>query len=477
MRTLLLASAVLILVVGQAMGASTVSMALEVGGSTNGASCVNRVVFTPGTTSPTDPVAVDANGDLTWAVRIYASGDYDDGGTKLIKGVANFVFDLKLYEGTGIGGPLVTSAVFHSTTNGNPDCAGNREGDPTKQPTAGFMTNAAFAYIYTTINPAYSPGRIFDYYRPSTYPNPPGPGDIKGGGPRMNVHCYPKAPPNSGELYGMGAGYSSWDPVNLATYTVSGVGMTPGLGNGPVCEGQISGLTVGQTYTLRLIPGGGINVLKQNIGPSGTDVNKFARAADTWNQESTITFVVTSPPPPLPTILGWSSARTCGGVVRMITLDATKPLGSYTTEPRRNGVQHIIVDFSADVTANYHHGQVQISNGLQIDNDYLINNGQSLQVDVSNSLDSFCYTVDISQAVTGLAVSPPQPTVCGVQVLGGDVNGDGFISGTDVNFLKSKVGQSVTNNEKFDLNCDGNISGTDVNLVKSLVNTSEAGCF
>jgi hypothetical protein len=257
--------------------------------------------------------------------------------------------------------------------------------------------------------------------------------------------------------------------------------MTPGLGNGPVCEGQISGLTVGQTYTLRLIPGGGINVLKQNIGPSGTDVNKFARAADTWNQESTITFVVTSPPPPAPTILGWSSARSCGGVVRRMALDRTKPLGSYTTEPRRDGVQQILVDFSKDVgptgSNTYQPGHIAISNDLVVENESLVNGGQTLQINVSNCQDGFCYTIDIAGAVSDLA--PTESTVCGVQVLAGDVNGSGTLTATDISFVKTKVGQSIDGNEKFDINCSGTITATDMSLLKTWVVAGghEATCW
>lgn len=494
MRKLILASTILFVVVGQTMAASTIWMELEVGGSNNGATCDNRQYFTPGHTED-GAVNLGYDGRLTWAVRLHASGTHlNESSQELeIRGVANFVFDLELYEGSVAPENLVTTATFLSTAN-----TGNCgiEADPSKNPTANFLSNAAFAYSYNLNNSG--PARIFDWFLADAYGHKPG-------GPRMDVHCYPKAA--AGKLLGMGAGYSSWnkDP-NYTSYTTGGLGKgdapsypkptIPGcvgdaalgcFGWGPVAEGQIEGLVAGTTYVLRLVPGGREDV-QPPIRPNNILRNEavgtrevFAKAADTTLGD-TITFVPQTPPPQFH-IIGWSSVRNCGGVRLPIALDPAPAAGEpgVKTETRRYGVQTIVVDFDGDVTGYYSPGHISLTNGLELVpppgiGEQLINGGHSLEINVVGSYDSLCYTIDITGAISNLATTPPQDQDCVVQVLAGDVNGDGAVTISDSNLVRSRNGQPITGNERLDVNCDGQITISDTNLVRSL-NGHEASCW
>jgi hypothetical protein len=475
MRTLLLASAVMMLVVGRAMGANSVQMRLEVNGKNNGASCDNRIAFTPGSEADGQFVTA-AGGDVTWGVRLYASGDYLDGSTKPIHGVANFVFDLELYRGTYPGGTLATDAVFHSTVNEKPDCADDRE--KIIEPTGSMMTAAAFAYAFNL--GGNGPGRVFDYWQAI-----PAEGR-KGGGPRMNVHCYPKAPPSSGKLFGMGAGYSSWNRTDADLFTTAGVGMVGaapigdpacgGLGHGPVCEGQISGLTPG-TYTLRLIPGGGINHAGEGVNVLNdlSKANRFARAADTANQEDTITFIVPLRCPPPPT-LAWFSMKTCANVELSIQLD--QDALSRTTECRKDGVQKVVVRFREAVSAIYRPGQVQVTGGTLAvgpGGDSLSPDGLYLTIPLTGSADGFCYKIDISQCFS--AGATVTNTVCRVGTLYCDVNDDGTVDLGDMLITKGRINYTVDPTYcRYDVNCDGAIDLGDMLIVKSRIGGGLTAC-
>ncbi|MGQ9651517.1 MAG: dockerin type I repeat-containing protein [Phycisphaerae bacterium] len=494
MRKFMLASTVALFIVGQTMGASTVTMELELGGSNNGATCATPIYFTPGSTED-GQYALDENGRLTWAARIHASGTHLDASQQevAIRGIANFVFDLELYHDAVNPANLVTTATFMSTANQQMTNCGVEQNWSNVPAGMAYLSNAAFAVVFdTNTSTAIGPGRAVDYYR-VTDGHP-------GGGPRMDVRCYPKAAAGEGTLQGVGAGYSLWNKSSLSLLTVGGIGRgdfasIPGqgrpygylanpetkasgdpsygwLGYGPVVEGQIEGLQPGVTYILRLVPGGGINVLR---GGTQTQVSSevFAIAADTVHGDD-ITFTVAPPQQPVQ-IVGWSSVRDCGGIVRAISLDPAPSVGQLlTTETRKDGVQMIQIDFDGDITSRHVPGQVSLSNDLNLVSEAVINGGQSLSLTVSNSQDGYCYTVDISGAISGLAAG--QDTNCSVQVLAGDVNGDGTVSTTDIAFLKSKIGRPIEGNERFDLTCDGVISTTDIAYLKSRVGR-QATCW
>lgn len=493
MRKFMLASTVVWFIVGQTMGASTVTMELELGGSNNGATCATPIYFTPGSTED-GQFALDENGRLTWAVRIHASGTHLDASQQevAIRGVANFVFDLELYHDYVDPANLVTTATFMSTANQEMTNCGVEQNWSNVPAGMAYLSNAAFAVVFdTNTSTSVGPGRIVDYYR-LTDGHP-------GGGPRMDVRCYPKAAAGEGKLQGVGAGYSLWNKSSLSLLTIGGIGRgdfasIPGpgrpygylantetkasgdpsygwLGYGPVVEGQIEGLQPGITYILRLVPGGGINVLRGGT-QTQTSAEVFAIAADTTVGDD-ITFTIAPVQPPVQ-ILGWSSVRDCGGVFRAIPLNPTRSVGQVlTTETRKDGLQMIQIDFDGDITGRHVPGQISLSNDLSLVSEAVINNGYSLLLTVTNSQDGYCYTIDIGEAVDGLA---SLDTDCAVQVLGGDVNGDGGVSATDLAFVKSKVGQAIEGNEKLDLTCDGSITATDMAYLKTRVGR-QATCW
>lgn len=489
MRKFMLASTVVLFIVGQTMAAnSRVWMELELGGSNNGATCLNPVYFTPGSTAD-GQYALDTNGRLTWAVRIHAEGTHIDkyGVEQPIRGVANFVFDLKLYHDAVDPNNLVTTATFMSAANEVMTDCGIEQNWSNVPAGAAYLSNAAFAYVF---NLNYSgPARAIDWWAADLLGH-------KAGGLRMDVRCYPKAAAGEGMLLGVGAGYSRWNKsvvterstgglgrgdfssipapdegrpygyLNTAEAKLTGDPVWGWLGYGPVVEGQIEGLEEGVNYILVLEPGGGINAIRDEVKVGGA-IEVFAIAVDDGDDVDTIAFTVVPPPEPVQ-IVGWSSVRDCGGVARSIALNPTPIVGELlTTETRKDGVQKIQVDFDSDMTANYTAGQISLSNDLNLVSEGLINGGQSLLITVSNSQDGYCYTIDISGAITGLASG--EDTDCVVQVLAGDVNGDGVVSTTDMAFIKSKVGGVIDGNERFDVTCDGNLSTTDMAYIKSRV--------
>jgi hypothetical protein len=354
-----------------------------------------------------------------------------------------------------------------------------------------YLSNAAFAVVFdTNTSTSVGPGRIVDYYR-LTDGHP-------GGGPRMDVRCYPKAAAGEGKLQGVGAGYSLWNKSSLSLLTVGGIGRgdfasIPGpgrpygylanaetkasgdpsygwLGYGPVVEGQIEGLQPGITYVLRLVPGGGINVLRGG-SQTQSSAEVFAIAADTTVGDD-ITFTIAPVQPPVQ-ILGWSSVRDCGGVPSPIALDPAAVGGNVSTETRNGGVQKIVVDFDGDVSGSYEEGHISLTGGLTLVDENLINGNQSLEIIVSGSTNGSCYVIDITGAVLLAAGQDPN---CAVRVLEGDVNNDGTTNLIDMAFVKSKNGQVLGGNERFDVNCDGAVNLIDMAKTKSLNGSQGTTC-
>lgn len=94
MRTLSMVGAVALLLAASAMGASTVSFDLRIGGNNHVAdwedpSTVINTAFTQGSDTPPQQ-----DGIVTWDVSVAASGT--DAGSLDVQGVANIVFDLKV---------------------------------------------------------------------------------------------------------------------------------------------------------------------------------------------------------------------------------------------------------------------------------------------------------------------------------------------------------------------------------------------
>ncbi len=225
-----------------AIGASTVTFELGLGGSVNAARCPEigpRAYFTGH--DPSDGQVFREGTAVTWSVKVAATGTHSTtAGEYPVRGVANFVFDLEVHSG-GAEGPL-QAVTFQSVVN---DGAG---GCPT--------TAAAFAYSMGLFDAG--PARVID---PQT--------GLLLGGPALAYHTYP-TDKHDGRLLGMGAGYRSWVRTGAMGSSVAGLGQVTGepgdptygtLGTGPVCEGQISGLPRG-TYVLKLRPCKGNNVLR-----------------------------------------------------------------------------------------------------------------------------------------------------------------------------------------------------------------------
>lgn len=283
-RTLGLAGVVGLLVVSQAIGATTVGFTLEAGGNNNAAAykAGSPALFTQGTTS--DGQVFPSGQPVTWGVRLSASGTHT--GSISTNGVANFVFDLELHSGTE-NGPLVNTAQFHSTVND-----GNN-GD--------VLAAAAFAMSFNLAS--LGPGRVVDP-QSGVVGLKGGPlcGGVDNSADKLRSATYPTAEP--GKLVGMGAGYNAWKACCGSVKTTAGIGMDgaipagTGLGSSlTICEGQISNLAPG-TYVLKVVPAAGNNVLRGDVALT-SDQNSFAVAADTTVGD-TLTFVVQNIAPPGP---------------------------------------------------------------------------------------------------------------------------------------------------------------------------------
>lgn len=283
--------ALLAVLAAQAMGASRITYSLDLGGNNSAQQWKSgtRVPYVRG--NKPDGQEFYSGYLLDYAVILEASGVHSQPGhasdNKEIFGAANVVFNLELLDAND---QPVTDAIFKSTIN---DGQGS---DP--------LAASAFAVGFT-FNPSL-PGRLID---PTTL-----------GGPRLEpIFTYPTAPPGSGKLIGMGAGFKEWIRTG-AGITMPGVGMATvppppsnpngarrnGLGVVPIAEGQIdiSNLAPG-TYKLRVSAGAGNNVLRGDLDMvAATNRPAFAVAANEVAPAVTRTFVVTPDEPCTPGIEG-----------------------------------------------------------------------------------------------------------------------------------------------------------------------------
>jgi hypothetical protein len=479
------ASLVLIMAAGTAVAATQVGFELGVGGSNAGSRCPagGAYYFFDATNEVTDDTATFPVGStVTWSLYIDVSGFHTVNSVNYnTPGAANIVFDVALHDGATTAGPLVGTANYHSTVmDGNGGCA---------------LASASFAYGMNGWNAG--PARIIDKLQ-----GPPH------GGPNMNVYLYPTNP-GDGTLLGMGAGYASWDRSSYTTQSTAGVGRTSApcdpnaaigcLGRGPIAEGQISGLAVG-TYTLEVIPGAGINVLRgdKNLG---VQQDSFAIAADNTAPD-TITFQIIDA---ACTITKWASIRdhdnTVGTSLQEVGLDPIATGTEVRSESRRNGltapggpnpsgIKMIVIDFDKDVTSSYVPGVtvVDANNGANTYNpssEYLQNGGTQLvlefmttvpgdlDVDDSTLPDEVCYVIDLASNVTCLQGD----TDCMVRALTGDVAGSvsGFGNGstntTDSAAIRAEflAGTIVAGDDaRYDVTANGQINQTDASYVRDI---------
>ena len=444
MRIMKLAGVALLLISAPALGQTLVAFELEMGGDNQDARCPEDVggsydFFLLGDTANGQQLSLGQ--PVTWGVRVSASGDYEVPGSPGTyvgtPGVANFVFNLELHQGTAAG-PLVTTATFESSTQNG----------------VGGCDAASAAFAYTMDANGWGPARAIDPFYGGPY-----------GGVRMDVNTYPTNP-GDGTLLGMGAGYSRWvRSGGFPEYSIAGVGRTEVpcdptygcVGVGPVCEGQISGLGLG-TYTLVVTAGAGVNVLRSG-GVQDVDLsvsqNSFAIAADS-TQDDEITFEIVDLPDCDAVVTSVATVKTHANGPWAITDNAAPWLVTESRTTFDEPPLQIVITFSSDV------GSLQGAvggGGLTVDNQTLSGDGLTLTLDVSGAANFNSYTIDLSAA---LPDCPAGSEVIVVRQCEGNTNSDNTTNNTDKSQVAAANGVLADGNTAFmDVNLDGIVSNTD----------------
>jgi len=347
-----LATAVLILVAAPALADSLIEYELQLGGDNHAsdikADPIVRTAYTAG--NPADGQTFEA-GDLNWATTIQVSGTHSQSGHPsdglATQGVANFVFDLELREGSATG-PLVSTADFYSSIHdgtGALTCApGGRDwmAGHVLPSLAEFCAGSAFAFTYDIAGLGWGYGRVIEALDVGDYT-----------GPFMEIGWYPTVDADNGRILGTSAGYGQWSRTGgFATRTTKGVGLPgpypDGLGIVPVVEGQIdtSQLDPG-TYVLVLVAGAGHNVLRGDVDLVNEDAPAFAVPANQVNGDM-ITFTITASaaPPMAETAASWKYHTCAGSDSEIDVLDRT---GGLDIETRQGSVTKLVVGFDADI--------------------------------------------------------------------------------------------------------------------------------
>lgn len=300
MRKVIGMTVIAMLLVAPAFGQTAkIEYFLQLGGSSNGLG-----LYTPGneySAYPNDPseTGPEVTDTLNWAVRVQASGQHN--GVD-IWGVANVVWDLKLYKADNVTGIGEDQTVGADATVGNTGSSVQVPfGFSADAQTPGFFSSmdpglaAAFARTFRVYN-----GAGLDDGGSPIYSTIVDPADIADG-PGLSRYTYPNTMSNSqaksGTLVGMGAGYTKFDsrpcdpdidPGCTNGPERSGVGLTSGscfqLGDAfsnIIAEGQLrlTGLPPGR-YILKLVPGKGNNILRGDTDAACEDVilGNFAAA-------------------------------------------------------------------------------------------------------------------------------------------------------------------------------------------------------
>lgn len=469
MKKILGLAALLAVAVAPVYGASTITYGLQLEGNNHAAEWAAGTVvpYTPGSTADGQNLANDAV--IDWAVTVAVTGDSF--------GAANLVFNLELWKdgalvAVGAGSP--STPGFFSTINDGDQDAGQASADP--------LALAAFAFGVNVGEPTL--GRLFD-------PTPAGsPSGVHG--PNMSQATLPSAagyPANStaplGTLVGMGAGYTKLDgneTVGLLERVGVGfdaAGTVPndicaGLGMGPIAEGQIN-LTgmPGGTYTLKVVPGNGNNVVKSGVFfcDAGTTGN-FAVKADV-TQGDEISFVLAPPAVTCSTVPALASAvsrRTHGAAG---DFDVALPLtGSVGVEGRQNGPTLMVLTYSAAVM-----GTPTASAGTAT-----LVNDTTVTVALPNAVDGSCVSVTVSglKCKADGSTTVPAATVKARYLLGDTIGAIATpaVTSNDVAFAKSKSGLAVdATNFRADVIANGTLNSNDVAIVKSRSGvTTPAAC-
>lgn len=497
MKSLKMAAIGALLVGGQALGQSTFTFELSLGGNNNVANWEGQLssdnwAFTGGNNADGQTYTCnDPNADyVTWSTSLVVNGVHSVGGFTA-KGAANIVYDLEMHAGTAEG-PLVAeldaggpadTGWFSTINDGDDDglAGGARGADP--------LENAAFPVAFNAMRddpPAdtVNRGRLIDV--------------ITADGPFMDYFTYPSTDGRpvastaaAGTLVGMGAGYSQYTASGCpgflcffatSTQNAGGVGdivNSTGLGSGPVGEGQINmaGVPSG-TYVLVLkARKSGNNILgdfdfvNQSPGSFALGVDAIANSGDGGvTGGDTITF-------------NWVNNCGVGADVNLTSAVSRKThpaaapvvgdidmLAVGASEPRLGGPTKLVLGFDGNIQAAGG-GAVTCANiGLSSGScDLVSGSGTSeLTVDVSGTGANSCLTVTLSnlEGDSGAYVGPGS---LNIKVVLGDVDGNGVTNIVDLNTVKGDLfqgGQNPLTDYLSDVDVNGVVNIVDLNTTK-----------
>jgi hypothetical protein len=272
----------------------------------------------------------------------------------------------------------------------------------------------------------------------------------------------------------------------LSTYTTPGIGMVtlpnsnPGLGVVPVAEGQIdtTNMPLG-TYILKLVPpASGINVLRGDVNLYANR-DAFATPVDVPPTATTIRFIVREPIPPDPPHLVSAASRRWHNSVPY-DLNLPIALASTASEPRKNGLELLILTFDKPVQATdgvldttIHpdtSGEVVLKGGGADGYAELSPDGTAMEIWLlPGPAAGTCFSV----TVQGLEDTAEHVALAGdndvhVRILQGDVNSSGTITAGDMGLTKMQLGATITaENAKYDINYNGQFSIDDLDLIKN----------
>lgn len=499
MRSLKMAAIGALLVGGQALGQSTFTFELALGGNNNVANWENSInsatwAFTGGNNADGASYECNAPGDyLTWSATVVVNGVHSVGGFTA-KGAANIVFDLELHQGTA-GGPLVAIGAgdagtdgFLSTINdGDADGAagGVRGADP--------LENAAFAVAFdakrSPTDDGIKRGRLID--------------TVPADGPYMDYSTYPSTAGRpaastaaAGTLVGMGAGYSQYTAsrcptggilCSLATSTQNAGGVgdivnVAGLGKGPIGEGQINMANVPSgTYVLVLVARksgnnilGDFDFINASPGSFALGVDAIANSGDggvTGGDTISFTWVNNC-------AVGGEDVTLTSAVSRRTHPANTPVVGDVNimapgaSEPRLGGPTTLVLGFDQNVSAAGG-GAVTCANiGLSSGAcSGVSGSGTSeLTVDMSGATPNSCLTVSLSNLEGPGGGAFLGPASLNVKVVRGDVDGDGVTNIVDLNTVKGDLfqgGGGALVDFLSDMNVDGVVNIVDLNDTKA----------
>jgi hypothetical protein len=170
-----------------------------------------------------------------------------------------------------------------------------------------------------------------------------------------------------------------------------------------------------------------------------------------------------------PTLTTAVSRRNHAGTMFDIPLPLTG--GSGIESRRTGGTMQLVLFFDQPITA----ATTAVTQGTSaiagtpavLDNTLTIN-----LTGVGNITENAVTVSNVQSAAGGLLASLVVP----FRTLEGDVNGNGSVSGSDVNIARFQVGAQVTGfNYRSDINQNLSISGSDVNLITAKVNSALPG--